>query len=206
MIRWLLACAVALSLAACSQNGASQLAKLVEPLGNFKLGHAEVAAPKPVKGPLSRDASNEEWATMMDDALETRFRRYQGDKFYHLGVSVDGYVLAQPGIPLVLSPKSVLIVRVTVWDDATQSKLNEEAFQVTALEQLSGETLLGSGLTQSKETQMKNLTANAALLIEQWMRKNQKEQGWFGGIEANATTSARLAAEASGTEVVAPAQ
>lgn len=87
-----------------------------------------------VKGPASRDASDEEWIETLDAAIEERFRRYQGDNFYHLGISIEGYVLAQPGIPLVFSPKSVLIVNVTVFEDATGQKLNEEAEQLTALE------------------------------------------------------------------------
>lgn len=167
-----------LSLVACA-SGERQLAQPVEPLGNFKLGFAEVVAPNLVKGPLSRDATPEEWSAAVDGALEERFNRYTGNKFYHLGVSVEGYVLAQPGVPLVFSPKSALIARVTVWDDAAQAKLNEETHQVTVLESFSAETVVGSGLTQSREEQMRGLSANLALQIETWMRRQQQEAGWF---------------------------
>ena len=71
------------------------------------------------KGPVSRDATPEEWKEAVRAAFEPRFKRYDGGKFYHLGVIVEGYVLAQPGIPVVLAPKSALIFSVTVIEDAT---------------------------------------------------------------------------------------
>ncbi len=145
-------------------------------LGNFNLGHNIVVAPNLVKGPLSREASKEEWIASMTAAVSERFDRYEGEALYHFGVSVDGYVLAAPGIPIVLSPKSVLIIKLTVWDDATQTKLNEEAEQITVLESLSGETLVGSGLTQSREQQMENLSRNAAKMIENYLKTHPE---WF---------------------------
>ncbi len=171
---------VLLTLGACA-NGQRQLEQEFEPLGDFKMGHGVVLAPNLVKGPLSRNATQEEWIAALDQEIEARFRRYQGDKFYHLGISIEGYVLAAPGIPLVISPKSALIVRVLVRDDAAGVRLNEESQLLTVLESPSANTLLGSGLTQSKETQMKNLSSNMALRIEQWLRRMQAEEGWFGG-------------------------
>ncbi|APZ51899.1 hypothetical protein [Salipiger abyssi] len=201
MPRLIPALGLVLGLAACA-NGQTNLQKPVEPLGNFKLGHAEVVAPNIVKGPVSREASAEEWIAEVDKALEERFRRHEGDKYYHLGVSVEGYVLAQPGIPLVFSPKSALIVRVTVWDDAAGKKLNAEPEQITALESFSAETVVGSGVTQSKAEQMRNLSANVALQIEKWMRRMQKEEGWFGGLEANPPAAPEAAAETPAGDAV----
>jgi hypothetical protein len=148
-------------------------------LGNFTLGHNVVVAPHPVKGPASREASPEEWIASMKGAIAERFDSYEGTKFYHLGISIDGYVLAQPGIPLVLSPKSVLILNVTVWDDALGKKLTPKPEQITVLESLSGETMVGSGLTQSAEQQMSNLSRNAAKMIENWLVKQNKKEKWF---------------------------
>ncbi|WP_371742014.1 hypothetical protein [Citreicella sp. C3M06] len=192
------ALALVCGLAACA-NGQSDLDKPTEPIGDFKLGHAMVVAPNMVMGPLSREASAEDWIASVDSALEERFRRQDGDQYYHLGVSVEGYVLAQPGIPLVLSPKSALIVNVTVWDDATQAKLNAEPEQITALESLSAETAVGSGLTQSKQEQMRNLSANVALQIEKWMRRMQKTEGWFGGPDAGKPVLSDSAPDATAT-------
>ncbi len=148
-------------------------------LGNFNLAHNVVVAPNLTKGPASRDASKGEWIGEMKDAIDERFSRYQGDKLYHLGISLEGYVLAIPGIPIVASPKSALILNVTVWDDSTQSKLNEKPELITVVETVSGRTVLGSGLTQSKKRQIDNLTRNAAKLVENWLVKQNNEFGWF---------------------------
>ncbi|KGM89097.1 hypothetical protein rosmuc_01065 [Roseovarius mucosus DSM 17069] len=156
-------------------------------LGNFHLGHNVVVAPNLTKGPASREASKEEWIAAMTEAMTDRFGRYEGTKLYHIGVSVEGYVLAIPGVPLVASPKSALILNVTAWDDAKGGKLNTKPHLVTVVESFSGNTFLGSGLTQSKETQMLNLSRNAAKQIQNWLVQQNNEFGWFedDGVPAN---------------------
>lgn len=166
-------------LSACDPT--ADLDEPVVPLGDFSLGHNIVVADAPTVGPLSRKASREEWESTMKAAVARRMGRYDGDKLYHLGISIDGYVLAVPGVPVVASPKSVLIFSVTAWDDAAGGKINEEPHQMTVLEQISGENVIGSGLTQSKKKQMENLSDNAARAIEKWLRKNAE---WFGVSEA----------------------
>jgi len=94
-------------------------------------------------------------------------------------VSVEGYVLAIPGVPVVASPKSALILNVTVWDDAAGRKLNDDPELVTVLETISPRTVIGSGLTQSKEVQMEHLSRNAAKLIESWLNRQNDNLGWF---------------------------
>ncbi|WP_299852162.1 hypothetical protein [uncultured Roseovarius sp.] len=167
----------ALALGACTNP--NDIDETPTYLGNFHFGHNVVVAPNLTKGPASRDASKEEWITAMKEAMDERFRRYEGEKLYHLGISVEGYVLAIPGVPIVASPKSALILNVTVWDDATQSKLNEKPELITVVESFSGHTILGSGLTQSKKKQMRNLTQNAAKLVENWLFDQNNEFGWF---------------------------
>ena len=103
-------------LAAC--NGARDLDEAPVPLGDFNLVLNIAGAPKAVKGPLSREVSEEQLAQALMDATAERFSRYQGARDYHFGMSVEGYVLAQPGIPLVFAPKSILIINLTVWDEA----------------------------------------------------------------------------------------
>jgi hypothetical protein len=156
-------------------------------LGNFHLGHNVVVAPNLTKGPASREASKEEWIAAMTEAMTDRFGRYEGTKLYHLGVSVEGYVLAIPGVPLVASPKSALILNVTAWDDAKGGKLNAKPHLVTVVESFSGNTFLGSGLTQSKEKQLENLSRNAAKQIQNWLVQQNNEFGWFedDGVPAN---------------------
>ncbi|MDX1782308.1 MAG: hypothetical protein R3256_13470 [Thalassovita sp.] len=167
-----------LLVAACTDS--NDLDKTPVELGDFALGHNIVVASNMVKGPLSREASQAEWKEALGEAIDERFGRYEGDRLYHFGTSIEGYVLAQPGIPLVVSPKSVLIINLTVWDDAKGVKLNEEPVQLTVLESLSGDTMLGSGLTQSKHKQMRNLSRNAAKVIQNYLLRMQSEQGWFG--------------------------
>lgn len=169
-------------LAACTNP--NDLSKPPAYLGNFQLGHNVVVAPNLVKGPASRAASKEEWIAAMKKAVDARFGRYEGSKHYHFGISIEGYVLAVPGVPVIASPKSAVIIRVTVWDDAAGKKLNEEAELITVVESISGDTVVGSGLTQSKEVQMENLSRNAAKQIETWLVRQNNENGWFEGNDA----------------------
>ncbi len=144
-------------------------------LGDFRLGHNIVVASNAQRAPFSREAEPEEWEEALQEAVAERFGRYEGTRLYHIAVSVDGYVLAVPGVPLVASPRSVLIVGVHVWDDEL-GLLNEERRQLTILEGVSGESVVGSGLTRSAETQMSILSRNAARAIENWMTENSE---WF---------------------------
>lgn len=182
MVRILAMLAVALGLAACAPGDPAEEDTLV-PMGDFRLGHNVVVTPNIVKGPLSREADEGSWEEVLKDEIDRRFGRYEGDKLYHLGISVEAYVLAAPGVPLVFSPKSILIVKATAWDDAAGAKLNEEPKQITVLESISGETLVGSGLTQKKEKQQRNLARNAARAIQRWLLENPE---WFGIDEAAA--------------------
>ena len=36
---------------------------------------------------------------------------------------MSGYILAKPGIPIILSPKSILIVDVSIFDDESEQKV-----------------------------------------------------------------------------------
>lgn len=167
--------AAALLLSACTNP--DDFDEPLPDLGDFRLGYNVVVASKMKKVPISREATEEEWVSVMKAAVQERFGRYQGDKLYHIGISIEGYMLAPPGIPLVLSPKSGLIINATIWDDAAGGKINETPKQFTVLESFSSDTLVGSGLTQTKEEQMTNLARNAAKLVEDWLLENR---AWFG--------------------------
>ncbi|MEM6761071.1 MAG: hypothetical protein AAF601_16475 [Pseudomonadota bacterium] len=184
MTRALVAMLLFLGLAACS--GAGDLDEPPVPLGNFNLVHNIVVAPKPQKGPFSRDATEEELTGAVRAAIAERFDRYEGSKRYHFGVSVEGYVLAVPGVPLLLSPKSALILNLTVWDDAAGGKLNTEPKQITVLENIGSGTLIGSGYTLSAEEQLQQLSQNAAKSIERYLVSQMTEEGWFDGVDTPA--------------------
>ena len=184
MIRLPALCAL-LFLAACASG--NDLDRPPVPLGEFVLGHNVVVAPNLTKGPLSRDATKEEWITAVKTAMGDRFGRYDGSQIYHIGLSVDGYVLAQPGIPLVLAPKSVVIVNVTVFDDATGKKLNETAEQLSVVEAFGSGAVVGSGYTQSREQQLEGLAVRIAKEVEIWLDKEHRQNGWFKKRPAPAT-------------------
>ncbi|WP_254700500.1 hypothetical protein [Sulfitobacter sp. BSw21498] len=164
-------------LTAC--NGASDLDKPAVPLGDFNLYHNIVVAPKVQKLPISREVSKEVLTTAIKDAIAERFDRYNGTRNYHFGVSVEGYILAPPGIPLVLAPKSIMILNLTVWDDAAGKKLTAEPHQITVFESLDQGPIVGSGYTKTAEEQLKNLSQNAAKSIESYLVKQNKAEGWF---------------------------
>ena len=166
-------------LAACGTS--DDLDKPPAPLGDFKLGHNVAVAPNLVKGPLSREADKELFTKIMQEAVAERFGRYDGDKLYHFGISLEGYVLAQPGIPIVASPKSILIIKFTIWDDAKGEKMNAEPEQITVIESFGGHTILGSGYTQTAEEQMKGLARNAVKQIERHLVQQRRAEGWFKG-------------------------
>lgn len=163
--------AATLALAACETR--TGLNAPPAELSHFKLGHVAVIADKATKAPISRDATAEQWTAALTKAVRERFERIDGDTFYHLGVNVDGYALAPPGVPLLVSPKSVLIVSVTLITDTEGGKvLNPKPEQLTVFETLSGDSVVGTGLTKTAEEQMANLSFNAALAIEDWLSKN----------------------------------
>lgn len=171
-----LAAFAALLLAACASQ--PDLTRPVEPIGDFRLGHNVVLATGVTEGPLSRDATEEELATALESAMETRLRRYDGDGLYHIGVRIEAFVLGQPGIPIVLSPQSVLLLAVNIWDNETRERLNEEPIRVTAFEALNTRVpLISSGFLNSKEKQLENLAISAAKEIEDLLREN--EETWF---------------------------
>ena len=177
MFRFFIILLAAAFLAAC--ENIDDISGKPAPIGEFALGHNVVVAPNLVMGPASREASDEDWIASVTKAIGDRFSRYEGEQLYHFGVSLEGYVLAQPGIPILLSPKSALILKLTVWDDAAGVKLNEEPEQITVLENLDGDTVIGSGLTKTADEQMLALSENAAKLIQRWITRQHRQEKWF---------------------------
>lgn len=187
-------------LAACGRN---DLEDPPVPLGDFALGLNIVVADNVQKVPISREASPEEWEEVMKEAVAARFGRYGGTRLYNIGISVDGYALAPPGIPVVAAPKSVLVITANIWDDATQTKLNPEGEQFTVFEGMSGETVIGTGLTRTKRKQMEVLSYNAIKRVEQWLADHPE---WFptgGGLPVPLPAEGEAAATAQ--PVAAPA-
>lgn len=168
--------AISLSLAVVAGCGRRDLEDPPVDLGNFRLGLNIAVADKAEKVPISRAATPDQWEAAMSKAVKDRFGRYSGTRLYNIGVSVDGYALAPPGIPIVAAPRSVLVVTANVWDDAAQKKLNAEGKQITVWED-GAAGIFGTGYTRSAEDQMEVLSYYAAKKIEEWMIENPT---WFG--------------------------
>lgn len=186
LIRLFALCA-ALGLAAC---GRSDLEDPPVDMGNFRLGLNIVVADNVEKVPISRTASPDEWEASVREAVNDRFGRYKGSKLYNIGISVDGYALAPPGIPVIAAPKSVLVVTANVWDDASQTKLNAEGKQITVWED-AGANILGSGLIRGRDAQMERLSYNAVKQVEAWFQENP---AWFDIHSAAPATAAAQSA------------
>ncbi|MGV8989585.1 MAG: hypothetical protein ACOH2H_25545 [Cypionkella sp.] len=139
------------------------------PMGNFQMGLNIVVPDTAQTIALSRKATPEEWKTVMTQAMQDRFGSYTGDKLFDFGISIDGYMLAPPGVPVVASPHSALIITVNVWDDAKQELLVKGGKRITFVEGMSPESVIGSGWTQNKNQQMKKLAFNAAKAVQNYM-------------------------------------
>jgi hypothetical protein len=150
------------------------MAAVPEPLGDFKLGYNIVVVDNPELLPFTRKATDAEWKAALEKAIAERFGRFQGTGEYHVALKLQAYALAQPGVPIVASPKSVLVVSANVWRPT--GKINPEPENLTVWEGVNGKNVLGSGLTQTKEEQMAKLAFNTALKVEDWFRSHPE---WF---------------------------
>ncbi|WP_286193366.1 hypothetical protein [Tropicibacter sp. R16_0] len=176
MIRLLFSLACVSFLAAC---GSTQLNEAPEDLGAFSARVIHVYTDKAKQWPLSRSAEPSEWNAPMENAMETRLRRYQGGQEYDVAVSLEGYMLAPPGVPVLVNPKSVAVVNVFVYDVANETFLAKKQ-QMEIFEDTTGQSaILGSGHSRTKEEQIAGLSLNIADAIEEWIAEQHAENGWF---------------------------
>jgi hypothetical protein len=160
-------------LTACGKN---DLAEPPVPLGAFALGLNITVTDNMQKVPISRDATAAEWEAAMEKAIDDRFGRYDGTRLYNFGISLDAFALAPPGIPVVAAPKSILVITANIWDDAARQKLNPEGKQILVFESFSGDTVIGTGLTRTRQQQIDALAYNAAKAVERWLLQHPE---WF---------------------------
>lgn len=149
-------------------------------LGDFRLQHLVVIVDEPIKGPVSRSATDAQLKNAVTDAVGTRFRRFAGDTPFSIGIKVQGYVLAPRAVPILFAPRSHLFLSVNAYDGA-QQRLNTDTLNLTVNERAGGDTVIGSGYTQTAAEQLEELADNAAIEIERWLRENED---WFGGAAA----------------------
>lgn len=175
-----------LGLSACADIDAD-LASAPEPLGDFRAGFLYAAAEEPKKLLISHDVSNDEWERELLRALEDRFRRYNGERLYHITVTVVSYSMPPPVVP----GRSALQVVVNVWDDAKQEKLNEEPHSLYTIR------VLESRLAQTTEERVRLLSKEVVVLVEDWLRDQHDTAGWF---KPRPPSEAEIAASAAQTE------
>jgi len=146
---------------------------IVKPIMDFRLGHITVNA---------KDARTVEWGRtvtemQLTDAVKTavrdRFGPLKGRSWYHLGITLDAYLLPPPGVPIVASPRAGLVAQVQVWDDRTQSILNPRAKAIAVTESTNPQTLLGSGYNYDAEVQLGRASRSLALQIERRLRSDE---------------------------------
>lgn len=161
---------------ACTQT---QVYEPPESLGEFKLRVNYAFADKAVQGPVSRDATPDEWTKAIQNAVDIRLGRYEGTQEYDIGISLEGYMLAPPGIPIIYNPKSTAIVLVNVYD-VKKEKFLAKGKQFQVLEDTTGGSALkGSGHERTKEEQMAGLSLKVADRVEEWLAEEHEDKGWF---------------------------
>ena len=141
-------------------------------MGSFQMKWNIVVADNARLVPPSRSATPAEWQDVLGAEIDRRFSGYAGGRDFHIAVNVDGYALAPPGIPVLLAPKSILVLSANVWDDAEARKLHAEPERITVFEGANATTIIGSGFTKTKEEQMRALSRNAARAIQNWILTN----------------------------------
>jgi hypothetical protein len=164
---------LALVLAACASTPEPEVEPTPEPMGDFKLGFVVVVADNPEIGPLSREVTTEQIVAAFKPKLERKLRAFDGERLYNVAVTVEGYILAKPGIPVVASINSGIVVALNVWDDERAVRVTEEHKRFTVVEKLSGKSFLGSGLTQNKEQQLESLATSTVEQIMRYLRRNE---------------------------------
>lgn len=176
-------------LAAC---GETELNEAPEDLGDFNMRVSFVYTDKALQWPLSRAAEASEWNEPIERAMAARLGRYSGSGKYDVAVTLEGFLLATGGIPVLVNPKSAAVVNVFVYDVTTQTYLAKE-HQMKIFEDTTGESaIIGSGYSRTKAEQIDGLSLRIIDALEEYMAEQHALHGWFG-----AATTTPVSAEES---------
>lgn len=157
-----------------------------EDLGEFHARVQYVFTENATQGPVSRDATPDEWKVALEQALADRMARYDGSREFDIGVSLEGYMLAPPGVPVLYSPKSTAVVYVHLYDVAAKEFVARKK-ELQVFESTTGESaLVGSGNARTREEQIQGLAENVARRIELWLEEENELNGWFDPLPAAA--------------------
>jgi len=181
MFRILALLASMVLLAACEET---QLNEAKEDLGDFNMRVSFVYTDKALQWPLSRAAETSEWNEPIERALEARLGRYTGSGKYDVAITLEGFLLATGGIPVLVNPKSAAVVNVFVYDVSTKTYLLKE-HQMKIFEDTTGESaIIGSGYSRTKAEQIDGLALKIVDGLEEYMAEQHAENGWFNDGES----------------------
>ncbi|MEP2716738.1 hypothetical protein [Pseudophaeobacter sp.] len=191
MIRILALLASVVLLAACEET---KLNEAKEDLGDFNMRVSFVYTDKAKQWPLSRAAEPSEWNEPIERAVAARLGRYNGSGKYDVAITLEGFLLATGGIPVLVNPKSAAVVNVFVYDVTTKTYLARE-HQMEIFEDTTGESvIIGSGYSRTKEEQIDGLALKIVDGLEEYMAEQHAENGWFSGADATDVVAEELAA------------
>lgn len=155
-------------LSACAVK--DPLGEDLPPMGDFELAFTVVVSENAKKIPPSRNATSGALKSVMTSEVERRFGAYKGGTGYVIALNIDGYALAPPGIPIVLTPKSIMVVSANLWRADPQEKLAGPE-QISTFEG-ANTLLLGSGLVKDADEQLETLCRNTAKKVQSWLLRN----------------------------------
>lgn len=181
MIRILALLASLVVLAACETT---TLDEPPEDLGDFNMRVGFVYTDKALQWPLSRSAEPSEWNEPIERALEARLGRYDGSGKYDVAITLEGFLLATGGIPVLVNPKSAAVVNVFVYDVSSKTYLVRK-HQMKIFEDTTGESaIIGSGYSRTKAEQIDGLALKIVDGLEEYIAEQHAEHGWFESASA----------------------
>lgn len=148
----------------------ASMARLAQ--ANIRFNHISIVATDMVKNAYSDDVSPEDMTTQLRRAITSKLSELQGDRVYNIGIKVTGYMLANPSVLTVSSPKSVLMLSVSVWNDSPDNKLMLPPSTVIAVDGLYGSALSIAKSQGSKDQRLAALTGRAGVEIAQYLARN----------------------------------
>lgn len=162
----------ALTLTACAQTTPLAGSKGQRLSDDLKLGHVGIVTKNMERAEYSDEINEDALKASLRAAIMSKLSRSQGQTVYNIGVNVEAYALANAAVPSVSSPKSVLIMSVSFWDDSSDQKLIVAPVAVIAVDGLYGTSIIRTKPLKTKEQRIAALSAKAALEIERYFVSN----------------------------------
>jgi hypothetical protein len=161
-----------LTLTACTQAAPFAASKAQTQIDDFKLGHVGIVTAHMERGVYSDEIQEEDLKSSLRSAITSRLSEYQGQSGFNIGVNVEAYALVNAAVPSVSSPKSILIMSVSFWDDSSDQKRIVAPVTVIAVDGLYGTSIIRTKPLKTKEQRVAALSAKAAFEIERYFENN----------------------------------